>query len=67
MPPFHVSVCRDKQKAMSGASPNIPVGSCSSFSWKIHQLDPYYSLPCVTTLLVVPMAAKGAPPTLLGL
>jgi hypothetical protein len=31
------------------------------------QLGPHSSSPCVTTLLVAPMAAKGAPPTLLSL
>jgi hypothetical protein len=65
--PFHLSACCDEPMAMPGACPNIPAGSCSSFSWKIHQLDPYSSSQRVTTLLVVPMADNGAPPTLLGL
>jgi hypothetical protein len=57
VPPFHVSVCHDEPKPVLGACPNIPSGSCSSFSWKIHQLDPHSSVPRATTSLVAPMVA----------
>jgi hypothetical protein len=57
VPPFHVSACHDEPKAVPGACPNIPLGSCISFSWKIDQLSPHSSMPRVTTSLVAPKAA----------
>jgi hypothetical protein len=52
-PPFHVSSCHDKPKAVPGVCPNIHPEACSSFSWKIHQLGPHSSVPRVTTSLVL--------------